>query len=350
MKNTYITRAILKDYLTIKDVDITFNSGINIIIGKNGTGKTNFINYLADSLEFRPAMTNNSSNIYFSMLNEELRKETNISVFLDENLVLHKNLSVKLYRGNEIIIHDLTIMALSKLKISHGIPSHYPLATDPISDVIKMTSNDGYSVFPNFSTSKIVFDIGYHYVRSVLLGEKPGEFNSEIIFENLNDNLSKYTNIEKVRLGQNLKISNFIKDIQFSNLYLEYFVNNEWLLFNQLSDGTKRLFYIISEIEYSANPIILLEEPELGIHPHQLYDLMRFVKEKSEKFQFIITTHSPMVLNTLNIDELDSIIIAKIENGATKLEHLSQEQMDKAKGYMEKLDLSDYWIHSDLED
>lgn len=355
MKHTYITRAILKDYLTIKNVDITFNSGINIIIGKNGTGKTNFINYLADSLEFRPAMTNNSSSIYFSMLNQELRKDTDVSVFLDENLIRHENLSIKLYKDNEIINHDLTIIGLSKVKISHGIPSQYYLVNEPVSDVIRLTSEHGYSVFPNFigrnNGSIIIFEIGSNYVKSVILGKKPEGFNSEIIFENLNDNLSRFTDVEKVRLGRNLIINdNNKKEIQFNNLYLEYFVNGEWLLFSQLSDGMKRLFYIISEITYSYNPIILLEEPELGIHPHQLYELMQFIKEKSEQFQFIITTHSPMVLNTLNSNELDSIIIAKIESGGTKLEHLTSGQIEKAKVFMQDLDLSDYWIHSDLED
>lgn len=38
----YLSKARLKGYLTIKDCEVEFKPGLNIIIGKNGVGKTNF--------------------------------------------------------------------------------------------------------------------------------------------------------------------------------------------------------------------------------------------------------------------------------------------------------------------
>jgi predicted ATP-dependent endonuclease of OLD family len=349
MKHTYIKRAILKDYLTIKDVDITFNSNINIIIGKNGTGKTNFINYLADSINTSSNVDYNSSVIHFVFENQEFKKHTKISTIINVDSNINEIRNIKFFDNNEEIDGLQQSVALKATKILHGLPKKYFIADISLNDSIKK-GGGGYYIFPNFQDSMIAFKIGIDYMRNKMVNNDES-YNINSTLEKLSQHLNDYSNIQKVRIGQNFNLDDSQKDeIQFNNLYLEYFVNGQWLLFSQLSDGTKRLFYIISEITFGYRSIVLLEEPELGLHPHQLYTLMQFIKEKSEEFQFIITTHSPMVLNTLDSDELDSIIIAKIDNGATKLEHLSEEQIGKAKAFMQKLDLSDYWIHSDLED
>jgi len=145
-----------------------------------------------------------------------------------------------------------------------------------------------------------------------------------------------------------------------TNFYLEFLIDKTWLTFNLLSDGTKRLFYIISEIMSNNVPsplkttdldIILLEEPELGIHPHQLHQLMQFIKEQSTEQQIIITTHSPQVLDILGPHELDRITICRSDpKNGTQLSHLSEKEINKAKKYMkEEAFLSDYWRFSDLE-
>jgi predicted ATPase len=147
---------------------------------------------------------------------------------------------------------------------------------------------------------------------------------------------------------------------------LEFDINGNMLPFESLSDGTKRMFYIITETGvpdtsyfgsgfYSSGPdigrILLIEEPELGIHPHQLQLLMDFLKEQSQHKQIIITTHSPQVLDILKNDELNRIIIASHspEKG-TQLRQLTEKEETKAKTYMSETGfLSDYWKYSDLD-
>ncbi len=116
-----------------------------------------------------------------------------------------------------------------------------------------------------------------------------------------------------------------------------------------LSDGTKRLFYLVSECLTVDEGIILVEEPELGIHPHQLLKVLDFLKEQSRTKQVIISTHSPLALDVLKEDELDRIIIATYEKG-TRFYHLTEEEKIKAKKYMNEVgELSYYWLHSNLE-
>lgn len=348
MKETYITRAILKDYLTIKEVDITFNKDINIIIGQNGTGKTNFINYLGESLgPLGEIENNNDSHIHFISSDREFLKTLYLSKYIGDDFLPKETVRIQLYQGgwetNEMVAHNLV-----PIKVLHGIPQNYYVADEPINDIVKKIAN-GYRVFANNSNA-LSSEIGVNYLYHAILHPKEDNWDINDSLIELNENLADYTNIHKVRIGINSKISEITKDeVSFNNLYLEYLVNGEWLLFKQLSDGTKRLFYVISEILMGKRPIVLLEEPELGLHPHQLYKLMEFIREMSDKYQFIITTHSPIVLNMLQKDELDSIIIATIEKGSTKLNHLTEEQIEKARAYMDVADLSDYWMHSDLE-
>jgi predicted ATPase len=117
-----------------------------------------------------------------------------------------------------------------------------------------------------------------------------------------------------------------------------------------LSDGTKRLFYLITEVTLT-NGIVLLEEPELGVHPHQLHQIMLFLKEQAEDKQIILTTHSPQVLDVLNSDELDRIIIAEVhKEKGSQFRHLDEKTTAKAKYYLEDEGfLSDFWRYSTLE-
>ena len=48
-KQAYISRVHLKGYKSIRDLEIDFKPGLNIIIGPNGSGKTNFLEFIVES-------------------------------------------------------------------------------------------------------------------------------------------------------------------------------------------------------------------------------------------------------------------------------------------------------------
>ena len=397
-KDTYLQHVSLKNYKSIKDVEIDFKPGLNIIIGKNASGKTNFINGLSIILNFDyDDFIDSESSVSSNFEGKEVKVQASIKnriedVFLDYEPLSHH--TIKLYVNNEPIKtinnedvrHQLFDKSLffSALLIEYGIryeesalfinaPFSFTLINNGnvSRELLTLTKNDSRTEFIQlFFSSMYVHIAEFHRSKSIKREIEGAAIKDEIIsfagqhLKYLNEILFEYSPIKTIRINPDLK---FVKEdatqkLIIANLSLEFFVDENWWPFNLLSDGTKRLFYIISEIMsiyrnnenliYNSNlKIILLEEPELGIHPHQLHQLMQFIKEQSKEKQIIITTHSPQVLDVLGPDELDRIIICHYDSkNRTQLNHLTEKEINKAKKYMkEEAFLSDYWRFSDLE-
>lgn len=64
-----------------------------------------------------------------------------------------------------------------------------------------------------------------------------------------------------------------------------------------LGSGVHELFLLASKIVLNEGKTILLEEPELHMHPEFQRKLMRFIQEKIDG-QFFVTTHSAAVIDT----------------------------------------------------
>jgi predicted ATPase len=96
------------------------------------------------------------------------------------------------------------------------------------------------------------------------------------------------------------------------------------LEFWQESDGTLRLLALLTAM-YQQPPLYMLviEEPELTVHPEALAVLVDLLIERSAYQQVIITTHSPDLLNCLPAETLR---IVELEGGTTKIGPLSEEQ------------------------
>jgi predicted ATPase len=77
---------------------------------------------------------------------------------------------------------------------------------------------------------------------------------------------------------------------------------------------------------------------------------MNFLKEQAKHKQIIISTHSPIVLDSVAPSELNRIQIAELTPEGTQLRRLTPEQQTKAQIYIRETGLiSDYWRFSDLE-
>jgi len=391
--NTYIKRVNLKGYRTIRDVEAGFNPGLNIIIGKNGSGKTNFMSFLsrAVDLDFK-SFSNFEASIRFGGKRDyEVKATGNLSLKNDPDrfsaIDFEEKVNYKLIIGNKerdfrsrkAVWDQLSDKFHLVQLIPHGIdPFFLNFISEPFSfsiDVEKYESEVLVNLIWNSGVTPSIKNLLSRILFLVFRAESEEASNLDLYFserlanilkefcECLNENIQAYLPIESVRWSNFLTYRDVANNLlKFEGILLEFLVNGTWLPFSSLSDGTKRLFFIYSEVlarfqnapyrqSDVENNIILLEEPELGIHPHQFHLIMKFLKEMSEKNQIIVTTHAPQALNILSGDELDSINICSFnaEQGTT-VRKLDAGQIEKAKKYMEEMYLSDYWVYSNLEE
>ena len=83
--------------------------------------------------------------------------------------------------------------------------------------------------------------------------------------------------------------------------------NNEPFYLNEMSDGTVRMLCWAVILHSPTLPsLLVIDEPELGLHPAWLSVLAKWIKKASEKTQIILTTHSPDLLDKFT-DRLENV-------------------------------------------
>ena len=369
-EQAYISKVHLKGYKSIRDLEIDFKPGLNIIIGPNGSGKTNFLEFLKNSLERNYIELNGNFSFAFKFENINIstweasytyKRHNNHNIikeiFDDKepfNIVYPDNSKLKSFQNIGGITPYIEVSELRPFcKINYNTPLNIPLLDSPYS-----TDENQLFNFPEFASFEEFIDKKLNHISYSLQG-----FSQEIAGENLSTffkaDVKMIENLQRFSPIKNFEISESARYIPNNNQYhlafLSYlfFVNDKWLTWKQLSDGTKRLFYIIHEVTYFERGIYLIEEPELGIHPDQLHKLMDFLIEQSKEKQIIITTHSPEVLNAIHPDELDRIIVTRYDaEKGTIMRKLSPEQAKEMGERIKEGDmfLSDRWVHLNLED
>ncbi len=369
--NPFIKNIHLKGFKSVKDLEVRLNNGLNIVIGENGSGKTNFIEFLKKTLGFH--RNNNLKTPYFA--------ETIFQTPTGEKKLL-QTLENKLRRSDfemdyspiDVKFTDLSsnteydfsnshlFLILKKSNSNALFPVFFHTSisyksepfgeTFMFSELGEITVGNStflFDILPKIFEKKIFELETYPFNDPNKIIELSNTINDYLsIDKKLLENLRLYSPIKGMRISDSMKISPIPKGIKLEYLMLEFFVNGTWLKWNQLSDGTRRIFDIIYQVTRNGSILVLIEEPENGVHPDQLYKLMDFFKEQAREKQIIITTHSPEVLNILEKDELDRVIVTRFEDEkGTKMHHLSEKTKKKALHYMEnKGMLSDCWVHT----
>jgi predicted ATPase len=100
----------------------------------------------------------------------------------------------------------------------------------------------------------------------------------------------------------------------------------------ELSEGML-YFLAFKALEYlSPARLLLIEEPENGLHPARIAELVSVLREVSKTTQVVMATHSPLVINELEANEVS--VITRDDDGthATLLSETSNYQ-DRASVY-----------------
>ena len=348
--HTHLTRVHLKGYRNIQDTETTFREGLNIIIGPNGCGKTNFL-WLLANIDREEVNRIKISGEFIA--NREVAEPWDIKIShkRNENNIIEKYCLIK---TEDFYMEGISVFKLniSRLLLSFSIPKEIECFSSGNTMLVESVESEYDLYYINESKNDLLIDLFTNRFPN-FPKIQPSELNFE---QKTIDILKKYTPIQDIRVEfpqreDEITLING-DEIRISNLMYGFKTNGEWFKWNELSDGTRRITWIVLNILLTDNKIILIEEPELGIHPHQLARLMDFIKDQSEHKQIIITTHSPEVLDVLESHELDRIKIARYDEvrGTTVIEGLSEKKMALIQKYIKNTSLlSNYWSNIGLE-
>jgi predicted ATPase len=92
----------------------------------------------------------------------------------------------------------------------------------------------------------------------------------------------------------------------------------KWFPAERESDGTLRVAGILTALlQQPSLPMIGIEEPEQTIHPGALPILYDYVREASDRSQIILTTHSPTLLDFIDVEECRVFVVGRGPDGTT---------------------------------
>ncbi|MCA6127749.1 AAA family ATPase [Thalassolituus oleivorans] len=358
-KNTHLERISIQGFKSIKSLDLSMNP-INILIGANGSGKSNFISIftflrnLSEGKLQNYVEKNGFANSFFHF-GSRSTKEIVIDIDVGYNgyhvIFEHGDFSDNLIFKSE----HCRIKSSSRnwtIKGNKGESGLLPGAEAASVGVRKYTRAylEDCRVYHFHDTSPTA---GFKQACDIDA--------TDYLYPNAS-NLSSFLYMLKTSeidyfVDSYKDIVEAIKTVSpyFHDFYLEpkgeegnKKILLKWLhrdidepfSANQLSDGTARFICMATlflQPEILRPKSIALDEPELGLHPAALEVLADIIKSISKKNQVICSTQSVTFANQFNAE--DFIVVDQV-NGASTFKRVSEEELSI---WLEDYSMGEIW-------
>lgn len=94
------------------------------------------------------------------------------------------------------------------------------------------------------------------------------------------------------------------------------------------SDGSLRLFCLFTLLNLPGEmlpDVLMIDEPELGLHPHAIVLTAEMIKSVASQRQVFIATQSPLMVDAFNVE---NILISRLQDGATQFTPMDRHQYE----------------------
>ena len=325
----YITKIHIDQVRHLKNVDIELSQDRRkhlILTGKNGSGKTSLLNAIKSNLQAindgarKEILQGNAERIAaleLELKEKNLRKKEkafaeesidfikkqnkNISAGIDLSFNTEDKLEEQYFEGKFITAY-FPADRLTKISVPHGVEdvklkTAYHVGEAPVRDLIK------YLV---------------HLKTQQAYAQNEGDINAvkkiDDWFKQFEDALQKLMDDDSIKLKYDYKNYNFIIEQKGKNPFG----------FNELSDGFSAAIYILADLlmrmdqgwllkntmlDKTIEGVVLIDEIETHLHLELQKSILPFLTEMFPNLQFIVTTHSPFVVNSL-----EDAVIYDLEN------------------------------------
>ncbi|MFQ6791239.1 AAA family ATPase [Thomasclavelia sp.] len=326
MKNIYITNILINSVSHLKNIEIPLsNEKKNLIItGKNGSGKTCLLDALAkhlQSLASEDAFGEYSK--YLKNIQESLNRthrNQNLGTInqIHEDVISWKNKLFEINNGLDILFNIDASSIYKYFNDGEFVLAYYKadrvFQIEEVKNVEKISLNTKYLIEekPSSKFVKYLVDLKVTEALALTNGKERKAQQIASWFQSLEDHLKVIFDDQSLRLVFDDDVFNFYISINGRNNFD----------FNTLSGGYSAILDIVVDLimrmekisnrrfEYTVPGIVLIDEIEAHLHLELQKNIMKFLTAIFPNIQFIVTTHSPFVVNSL-----DNVIIYDLENG-----------------------------------
>jgi predicted ATPase len=113
-----------------------------------------------------------------------------------------------------------------------------------------------------------------------------------------------------------------------------------------LSDGTLRYLFLLTALAHpKPPPLVMIEEPDVGLHPSMLSIIADFAADAAERTQLVFTSHSPDFLDAFS-SLSPTVTLCHWEDGQTQLYTLDAQRLEK---WLERYRLGHLFTSGELD-
>lgn len=359
-RKTKLKEVKIKGYKSVAfDKPVTLKLGdVSILLGANGAGKSNIISF-------------------FRMLSYMMSKSFGKYVELSgtSNALLHYGAKKTPMMSGELQFANDSSIDTYSFSLANAAPDRLIITEERV--VWHRTGEERpYEIVlePNFKESALMEsnDIVVKSIYSMLSHCKVYQFHDSSVegplrqscpvetanyFQSHGNNLPSFLFLlrENYRSSYD-RIVDYVRDVvpQFVDFYLEpvnNYISLRWMdnsatdyRFNayQFSDGSIRFIALATLLLQPAQTmpnVIILDEPELGLHPYAITQLAEMIKDASIHSQIIIATQSKDLVDHFDVGNVSVIEMDK-DSLSTSVTHLDEAEY---QFWLEKYTISELW-------
>ena len=356
MSQRTIDRIFVHGYKSIKQCNVELGP-LNVLIGPNGAGKSNFVSLfsLLGAIVNNQLVTTVGKAGGASKILHHGPKNTNL-------LHLHAVFGVNQYQARLVLAGSDTLVFESESCLIHD-PAKY---TEPFSKslpaggrestLFEAAQNPVANIFSYCRDAMLDWRVFHFHDTSATAGMKLKQPIGDNRFLRADaSNLAPF--LYRLRTTEPSSYQRLLDQIQLVAPFFQDFVlepdglnenqiqlewrhrsSDAYFDASSLSDGTLRFICLATLLLQPEPPsVIVIDEPELGLHPFAITQLAEILRSVSSRNQLIVSTQSVSLLNQLDIE---NIIVTEQVNGETSFHRPSIESLER---WLEEYAVGELW-------
>ena len=332
-----LSKIVIRGFKSIKYCEIDL-CPINVLIGANGAGKSNFLSVL----ELLQSVLARALSYYGA--------KKGIGNIFHNGKEMTDSIIAEFHFGDDVYMFDIGHTDNNSLFVSmESLYFDGKHLIDEKSRNESMTLNLLRNMPSNANISAQMLNPGwvvYRFQDTTASSRKKSEqeVSNDVAFMSDGRNLASF--LHRLKQSFSNDYAKILRAVQMVAPYFEDFIlapkelNNEQIELrwqhkeskivysaSQLSDGTLRFICLATlllqppELQPS---IIIIDEPELGLHPFAISIFAEMVQKTAVNKQIILATQSADLLNCFTADD---IIVVDYDKNGSKFERKSSEQL-----------------------